>query len=128
MFFGHIKTFRGCLSGVSFSFSLHIDSPLATLWFQLKYNDIAVLESARQRRSHAIVEAITWNCAAEFEASLDHPISFVEDDAFLVIPQKDKFKDFSLKMEVKTMVSISVKLKTHNFIKFTLGQRWSDIL
>lgn len=59
---------------------------------------------------------------------MDHPISFVEDDAFLVIPQKDKFKDFSLKMEVKTMVRISVKLKIHNFIKFTLGQRRSDIL
>lgn len=31
-------------------------------------------------------------------------------------------------MEVKTMVRISVKLKIHNFIKFTLGQRRSDIL
>lgn len=110
-------------------FALHLYSPPATLLFQLKYNDIAVLESARQRQSHAIVEAITWNCAAEFEASLDHPISFVEDDAFLVIPQKIKFKDFSLKMEVKTMVSFSEKLKTLiNFIKFMLGERRSDIL
>lgn len=109
-------------------FAGHFHNPFATLFFQLRYNDIAVLESARQRQSHAIVEAITWNCAAEFEASLDHPISFVEDDAFLVIPQKIKFKDFSLKLEVKTIVSISKKLKTHHFIKFTLGQRRSDIL
>ncbi|XP_050314134.1 chondroitin sulfate proteoglycan 4 isoform X2 [Anthonomus grandis grandis] len=86
LFFGHIKTFRGCLSG-------------------LKYNDLPVLETARQRESKAIVEAITWNCAAEFEASLEQPISFVEDDAFLVIPQKTKFKDFSIRMELKTMVS-----------------------
>ncbi|CAG9759266.1 unnamed protein product [Ceutorhynchus assimilis] len=85
LFFGHIKTFRGCLSG-------------------LKYNDIAVLEIAKQRQSRAIVEAITWNCAAEFEASVDQPISFVEDDAFLVIPQKTKFKDFSMKLDIKTMV------------------------
>ncbi|XP_019760594.2 chondroitin sulfate proteoglycan 4 isoform X2 [Dendroctonus ponderosae] len=86
LFFGHIKTFRGCLSG-------------------LKYNDVAVLETARQRQSQATVEGITWNCAAEFEASFDQPISFVEDDAFLVIPQKTKFKDLSMKMEIKTIVS-----------------------
>ncbi|XP_066152792.1 chondroitin sulfate proteoglycan 4 [Euwallacea fornicatus] len=85
LFFGHIKTFRGCISG-------------------LKYNDLAVLETARQRQSQAIVEAITWNCAAEFEASVEHPISFVEDDAFLIIPQKTKFKDFSLKLDIKTLM------------------------
>lgn len=63
------------------------------------------METARQRQSQATVEGITWNCAAEFEASFDQPISFVEDDAFLVIPQKTKFKDLSMKMEVKTIVS-----------------------
>lgn len=73
--------------------------------FKLKYNDVAVLETARQRQSRAIVEGITWNCAAEFEASVEQPISFVEDDAFLIIPQKTKFKDFSIKLEIKTMVS-----------------------
>ncbi|XP_076261908.1 chondroitin sulfate proteoglycan 4-like protein isoform X2 [Rhynchophorus ferrugineus] len=85
LFFGHIKTFRGCLSG-------------------LRYNEVAVLETARLRQSRAIVEAITWNCAAEFEASLDQAFSFVEDDAFLVIPQKTRFKDLTIKMEIKTMV------------------------
>ncbi|KAL1493095.1 hypothetical protein ABEB36_011222 [Hypothenemus hampei] len=89
LFFGHIKTFRGCLSG-------------------LKYNDLSVLEMARQRQSHAIVEGITWNCAAEFEATVEQPISFVEDDAFLILPQKTKFKDFSIKMEVKTILSDSL--------------------
>lgn len=87
LFFGHIKTFRGCISG-------------------LRYNDLLVLETARQRESRAIVEAITWNCAAEFEATLDQAVSFVEDDTFLLIPQKTRFKDLTIKMEVKTMVRL----------------------
>ncbi|XP_030746194.1 chondroitin sulfate proteoglycan 4 isoform X2 [Sitophilus oryzae] len=86
LFFGHIKTFRGCISG-------------------LRYNDLLVLETARQRESRAIVEAITWNCAAEFEATLDQAVSFVEDDTFLLIPQKTRFKDLTIKMEVKTMIN-----------------------
>ncbi|XP_060516425.1 chondroitin sulfate proteoglycan 4 [Cylas formicarius] len=86
LFFGHIKTFRGCLSG-------------------LKYNAVSVLEVARQRQLHATVEGITWNCAAEFEATSDQSISFVEDDAFLVIPQKSRNKEIQIRMEVKTTVN-----------------------
>ncbi|KAJ8970004.1 hypothetical protein NQ314_001433 [Rhamnusium bicolor] len=42
-----------------------------------------VLEQARHRQSQSTVQGITWNCAAEFEATVDHPISFVEDDAYM---------------------------------------------
>ncbi|CAH0562469.1 unnamed protein product [Brassicogethes aeneus] len=84
MFFGHVGKFRGCLS-------------------ELKYNGVTVLEQARQRQSQATVQGVTWNCAAEFEANVDRPISFVEDDAFVVIPQKIQNKEIKITFELKTI-------------------------
>nr|XP_023011888.1 chondroitin sulfate proteoglycan 4 [Leptinotarsa decemlineata]XP_023011889.1 chondroitin sulfate proteoglycan 4 [Leptinotarsa decemlineata] len=84
IFFGHVEKFRGCISN-------------------LKYNDILVLEHARHRQSQSSVQGVTWNCAAEFDASLDHPISFIEDDAYMVLSQKLHYKEFRIHFEIRTI-------------------------
>ncbi|XP_056646513.1 chondroitin sulfate proteoglycan 4 [Diorhabda sublineata] len=85
IFFGHMDKFRGCIS-------------------DLKYNGIDVLELARYRQSQSTVQSITWNCAAEFEATVDQPISFIEDDAYVVISDKIiSSKELSINFEIRTI-------------------------
>lgn len=67
-----------------------------------------VLEQARLRQSNTIVQHVTWNCAAEFGATVDQPISFVEDDAFMMIPQSFSGKEIRIKFDIKTMSSQGV--------------------
>lgn len=69
------------------------------------YNDIHVLQQARHRQSNTVVQGITWNCAAEFEASTDKPISFVEDDSYMAIAHKTNSKEIKLSMELRTVVN-----------------------
>ncbi|CAH1153718.1 unnamed protein product [Phaedon cochleariae] len=84
IFFGHVEKFRGCISN-------------------LIYNDMKVLEHARHRQSQSSVQGITWNCAAEFEATNDQPISFIEDDAYMIFSHKTHYKEFRIQFEVKTI-------------------------
>lgn len=67
------------------------------------YNGILVLDQARRRQSQAIVHGVTWNCAAEFDATVDKAISFVEDDNFMTIPFTPKHLS-KIQFELKTIV------------------------
>ncbi|KAJ8965484.1 hypothetical protein NQ317_017185 [Molorchus minor] len=100
IFFGHVAKFRGCIA-------------------DLKYNDINILELARHRQSQATVQGITWNCAAEFEAAVDQPISFVEDDAYMIIPQKMYHKELKVQFE---LLSKSVKVSDGKWHKIYFRQ------
>lgn len=88
LFFGHSDKFRGCLS-------------------EVMYNGILVLDQARHRHLQAIVQGVTWNCAAEFDADIKQPISFVEDDAFIVLPNVPVPNEFKLQLSFKTLVENS---------------------
>ncbi|KAK3912268.1 Chondroitin sulfate proteoglycan 4 [Frankliniella fusca] len=69
LFLGHTEWLRGCLGDV-------------------KYNGNSLLQKSRQRTSSQKVEVqvITWNCAPEFDASVDSDLSFVEDGAYVSLP------------------------------------------
>lgn len=61
-----------------------------------------VLEQARYRQSQALVQSITWNCAAEFESTSEQPISFVEENSYLTLPQKTVNKEIKIQFDIKT--------------------------
>lgn len=68
-----------------------------------------VLDQARRRQSQAIVHGVTWNCAAEFDAGIEKPISFVEDDNFMIIPYTHTSSHFiKLQFELKTLSEHSI--------------------
>lgn len=67
LFLGHGEWLRGCLSDVL-------------------YNGVDALQRARHRILNADAQSVTWNCAAEFDASDDKEISFVEDGAYMALP------------------------------------------
>lgn len=71
------------------------------------YNGILVLDQARHRQSQANVHGVTWNCAAEFDAGADKPVSFVEDNNYMIIPYaQSHFLKFQF--EVKTLSDHSI--------------------
>lgn len=51
------------------------------------YNGANVIEYAKSRRSKSEATAIAWSCSAEFDATRDTELSFVEDGAFTSIPR-----------------------------------------
>ncbi|EFA11160.2 Chondroitin sulfate proteoglycan 4-like Protein [Tribolium castaneum] len=89
IFFGHLDNFRGCLS-------------------ELSYNGVMVLEQARLRQLQSIVQRITWNCASEFEATFEQPISFVEDDAFMLLSRNFYSKEIKIQFDIKTKTTQSI--------------------
>ncbi|KAK6642782.1 hypothetical protein RUM43_004284 [Polyplax serrata] len=67
LFLGHHDSLRGCLSDV-------------------EYNGINVLKKARERLGQVDVQGVTWSCSSEFEAGFDTDVSFVENGAFMTLP------------------------------------------
>lgn len=63
-----------------------------------------------------MVQGITWNCAAEFEATIDKPISFVEDDSYMVIPNKVNNKEIKITFEIRTVVKDSLLYYNPSYI------------
>lgn len=64
LFLGHGEWTRGCLGTVF-------------------YNGVNILQRARQRIGKSDAQSITWNCAAEFDATIEQDISFVEEGAYI---------------------------------------------
>ncbi|XP_059478684.1 chondroitin sulfate proteoglycan 4-like isoform X2 [Neocloeon triangulifer] len=67
IFLGHLDNVRGCMADVHF-------------------NGINVLARARERIGGVEVHGVTWSCAEEFNAGYERDISFVEEDAFVALP------------------------------------------
>lgn len=67
VFFGNFRPFRGCLRDVFF-------------------NDVDVLRRGRHQLHALFAYAVTWDCAAEFGATSDQPISFVRNTSFVAFP------------------------------------------
>jgi chondroitin sulfate proteoglycan 4 len=67
LFLGHLESLRGCLADVI-------------------YNGVPVLARARERLGDVDVHGVTWSCAEEFDAGPERDISFVEDGAFMALP------------------------------------------
>lgn len=62
----NVVNYRGCISDVY-------------------YNNINVFKRARDRTSHVTSMKVSWNCAAEFDAGVQESISFIEDDAYMML-------------------------------------------
>lgn len=67
LFLGHGEWLRGCLGNVV-------------------YNGVNILQRARHRAGKSDAQSITWNCAAEFDANIEQDISFVEEGAYIALP------------------------------------------
>ena len=67
LFLGHFDWLRGCLSAVF-------------------YNGVDVLKRARYRTFQSDVHGVTWSCASEFDASFTNDMSFMEEGAFMSMP------------------------------------------
>lgn len=52
---------------------------------QVSYNNVSILQKARERSGQVQVNAVTWNCAAEFDADVNTDISFVQDSAYMML-------------------------------------------
>ncbi|RZC35357.1 chondroitin sulfate proteoglycan 4, partial [Asbolus verrucosus] len=89
----------------------------------LSYNGVMVLEQARLRQLQSVVQRITWNCANEFEAKYDHPISFVEDDAFMLLSENIKFKEIKIQFDIKTITTQGLL-----FYNTGYGTKWDFFL
>lgn len=71
------------------------------------YNGALVLDQARHRQLQAVVDGVTWNCAAEFNASKKDPISFVKDKAFMMLPYRPTQNQMKIELELKTLMENS---------------------
>jgi len=67
VFLGHQENLRGCMADVN-------------------YNGVNVLAKARERIGSVDVHGVTWSCAEEFDAGPERDVSFVEEGAFIALP------------------------------------------
>lgn len=78
-----VVNYRGCISDVFF-------------------NSINVFKRARERTHHASSVKVSWNCAAEFDAGLQESISFVEDDAYMMLTKQVQSTGETWNLELRT--------------------------
>ncbi len=67
IFLGHFDWLRGCLAAVF-------------------YNGVDVLKRARYRTLQSDAHGVTWSCASEFDAGYSNEISFMEEGAYVSLP------------------------------------------
>ncbi|XP_039276162.1 chondroitin sulfate proteoglycan 4-like [Nilaparvata lugens] len=83
LFLGHTDWLRGCLADVV-------------------YNGVDALNRARHRVAQADAQGVTWNCAPEFDADEQREISFVEDGAYMALPNIISRSGSKWQLELKT--------------------------
>ncbi|XP_075216320.1 chondroitin sulfate proteoglycan 4-like protein [Lycorma delicatula] len=93
LFLGHGEWLRGCLGDVT-------------------YNGVDVLSRARHRIGQADAQGVTWNCAAEFDADEHREISFIEDGAYIALPNVISRSGAKWQFNIKTIVDHGVILYT----------------
>lgn len=49
------------------------------------YNNINVFKRAKERTSHVSSVQVSWTCSAEFDASEHQAISFIDDEAYVML-------------------------------------------
>ncbi|KAJ2954210.1 hypothetical protein O0L34_g2449 [Tuta absoluta] len=84
LFLGHMENFRGCIEDVY-------------------YNGVKIIEKARSRSGSVHVEGVTWNCAPEFDADLTSDISFIDENAYLILPKINSRAGGRWQIEFKTI-------------------------
>ncbi|XP_065210163.1 chondroitin sulfate proteoglycan 4 [Planococcus citri] len=84
LFLGHVDSLRGCLSAVF-------------------YNGIDALKRARYRTLPSDAHGITWSCASEFDAAYSSEISFMEEGAFVSLPNPISRTGVRWQFEIKTI-------------------------
>lgn len=95
LFLGHGEWLRGCLG-------------------EVVYNGVDALQRARHRIGQADAQSVTWSCAAEFDANEDKEISFVEDGAYMALPNGIPRTGAKWQFEMKS-------ISDHGIIFYTSG-------
>lgn len=112
IFFGHLEKFRGCIS-------------------DMQYNGLNAIEEAHHRQMNAVVESVTWNCAAEFESDRNHPISFIKDNSFMYVAHNVQHKEIKIQFDLNTIIDQGVlfyntgNLNKQDFFVITL---WKGLI
>ncbi|CAG0902013.1 unnamed protein product [Darwinula stevensoni] len=105
LFLGNLPNFRGCVE-------------------EVVYNDIHVFVHARSHLGDAEIYRVTWDCSEEFAASRDHPMSLVEDTAFLTarvsIPRIGGGMSFDLKSQASDAVLFYCSGPTTDYVAVEL--------
>lgn len=81
-----LENYRGCIS-------------------EFYYNNIHIFKRAHQKLNHITAFKVAWNCASEFDASMDECISFVDTHAFMMMAKPVITMGETWKLEFKTIES-----------------------
>ncbi|KAI0239538.1 Chondroitin sulfate proteoglycan 4 [Lamellibrachia satsuma] len=100
MFFGNFGRYRGCLK-------------------QLSFNSVDLFDVAKESSDDAEVYRVTWGCSAEFGATSDQPISFLQNDSVIVFPR--------LGTSMQTRITFDVRTRSRNaLLVFNSGRLQSS--
>ncbi|KAL1375850.1 hypothetical protein pipiens_017241 [Culex pipiens pipiens] len=61
-----LEYFRGCIADIF-------------------YNNINIFKRARERTGHVTNERVSWICAPEFDADVTTPVSFLDDESYVIL-------------------------------------------
>lgn len=89
VFFGNFRSFRGCLRNVSF-------------------NGVDVLKTGNDHSHSLYVYAVTWDCAAEFGATSDQPISFTRSTSYVAFPSLETRQEGRLTFDLRTRSEVAL--------------------
>ncbi|XP_055851625.1 chondroitin sulfate proteoglycan 4 [Episyrphus balteatus] len=79
-----VNNFRGCISDVF-------------------YNNINIIKRAKERIGHTTSIGVSWTCSYEFDADVNEPISFLNDDSFgLLLKEKNPSAE-SILFDIRTI-------------------------
>ena len=102
-FFGNFGRYRGCLRHLSF-------------------NAVDLFDVAKRSGDDADLYRVTWGCSAEFGATSDQPVSFLQNDSVIVFPRLGASLQNRVTFDVRTrstdalLVFNSGRLQSSDFL------------
>ncbi|XP_058818725.1 chondroitin sulfate proteoglycan 4 [Topomyia yanbarensis] len=82
-YLGTSENFRGCIADIF-------------------YNNINIFKRARERTGHVTNERVSWICAPEFDADASTPISFLDDESYVILQKPTSRSGDRWSMEFRT--------------------------
>ncbi|XP_055645017.1 chondroitin sulfate proteoglycan 4 [Toxorhynchites rutilus septentrionalis] len=82
-YLGTSENFRGCIADIF-------------------YNNINIFKRARERTGHVTNERVSWICAPEFDADVATPISFLDDESYVILQKPTSRTGDRWSMEFRT--------------------------
>ncbi|KXJ80689.1 hypothetical protein RP20_CCG023888 [Aedes albopictus] len=82
-YLGATENFRGCIADIF-------------------YNNINIFKRARERTGHVTNERVSWICAPEFDEDVATPISFLDDESYVILQKPTSRSGDRWSMEFRT--------------------------